>query len=230
MSMVAAKCPVCGRDIAFDESIAEYTCVFCGAKLKTSALKSEHLGGGSTDPFDKPVAPARNPVRPPAIKDDEPRRETKHETRSSEPELSEEEKNRELEKKAGYKQELRDVNKQIDELRAKRDPLKNQLKNSKFMTVAGVIVAGVVLLAAMFLMDDGRLNQNVILMGAVIIGVIAIFMIVFSLIRKSETEKAQKKLEKTITEKKKKRDDLIGRLNYINKKLHIHHDHHEHHE
>ena len=227
MSMVAAKCPVCGRDIAFDENIAEYTCVFCEAKLKTAALKSEQIGGRRNDPFEKPVAPVRNPVRPPAIRDDEPKHETKHEAKSSEPELSEEEKKHELEKKAGYKQELRDVNKQIDDLRAKRDPLKNQLKNTKFMTVAGVVVAGVVLLAAIFLMDDGRLNQNVILMGAVIVGVIAIFMIVFSLIRKSETEKAQKKLEKTITEKKKKRDDLIGRLNHINKKLHIHHEHHE---
>ncbi len=56
MSVLAAKCPCCGRDIGFDENTQEYTCVFCGAKLQIAALKTQRLepndrGAGSKHRF-----------------------------------------------------------------------------------------------------------------------------------------------------------------------------------
>lgn len=235
MSIVAAKCPVCGRDIGFEETAEEYVCIFCGAKLMTSALKSEHVNrvmGGEPEkkPMKKPddlfgkrpnIVPPRADGEREQMKKPEPVQKAES---KDEPELTEEEIKHELERKVGFKEELRQVVKQIDELRGKRDPLKNKLKTLKTMSMVGLIGFGVVVIAAFILLDGNSVNSTYVLLGASLLGLIAGFMFVFSLIRRKETEKEQKRLEKTISEKKQKRDVLIGRLNKINKKLHIHHD------
>lgn len=224
MSIVAAKCPVCGRDIGFDEKAEEYTCIFCGSKLMTSALKKEHL---SNRPDRE-----RPPVRREIIRSsDEKPKEQPHEKpqapapeHAPESELTEEEIKHELERKAGFKQELHDVVKEIDELRAKRAPLENRVKTAKTMSIVGVVIIGAALIGLFLLIDNPSIQRSYVILGGALAGGIGIFTVIFSLVRKKESSSARKKLENRISEKKQKRDILIGRLNKINKKLHIHHD------
>lgn len=227
MSIVAAKCPVCGRDIGFDENTAEYTCIFCGSKLMTSALKKERVESnekrrgeaGQRERVVRERDAQPRPSEPPRVKEPAPIGES-----DAGEELSEEEKNRELERKAGFKTELRSVVKQIDELRAKRSTYSSQLKTAKVLSVVGVVFVCAVLIAVFLMLDSGKPDKTYVIVGGAIAGGIGLFTTVFSLMRRSETEKARKQLEEKISEKKQKRDVLIGRLNKINKKLHIHSD------
>ncbi len=227
MSIVAAKCPVCGRDIGFDEKAEEYVCIFCGAKLMTSALKKERLAGREEKP--RPAV-RRGIVRsedekpkaePPK---DDPRETAPEKPKAEEPELTEEEVKRELERKAGFKQELHDVVKEIDELRAKRTPLESRGKTAKTMSIIGVVIIGAALIALFLLIDNPSIPRSYVIIGGAIAACLGIFTVIFSLMKKKEAASARKKLETRISEKKQKRDVLIGRLNKINKKLHIHHD------
>lgn len=227
MSIAAAKCPVCGRDIGFDEKAEEYVCIFCGAKLMTSALKKERLAGREEKPRpevrrglvrsedEKPKA------EPPK---DAPREAAPEKPKAEEPELTEEEIKHELERKAGFKQELHDVAKEIDELRAKRAPYDNRAKTAKLMSIVGVVIAGSALIALFLFIDNAAIEKSYVIMGGGVLSVLGILITVFSLAKKKEALAARKKLESRISEKKQKRDVLIGRLNKINKKLHIHHD------
>ena len=222
MSIVAAKCPVCGRDNGFEENAEEYTCIFCGSKLITSALKREHVNNDkSVKPDKKPedLFSGKHVITPPKDDESKPVPEKKNE-----PELTEEEIKHELERKAGFKEELREAVKQIDDLRAKRDPLKKKLKTLKNMSIIGLIGLGAAVIGAFVLLDGNRIDSKYVILGAVVLGLIFGFMLVFSQIRRKETEKEQKRLEKAISEKKQKRDVLEGRIIKINKKLHIHHD------
>lgn len=229
MSIVAAKCPVCGRDIGFEEGAEEYTCIFCGSKLILSALKTEHIEAG---PAPKPAkVTAKPPVKDEAPAQEKPRAPIPEiprfeSERTSEPELTEEEIKAELERKVGFKEELRAVVKEIDELRAKRDPLKARLKTVKSVSWMGGALLVFDILAVLLLYKEENANNysNYVLAGGVFVGLIAGFMFFYSAARKRGILKAQKKLEDSISDKKQKRDVLIGRLNKINRRLHIHSD------
>ncbi|MBO4562958.1 MAG: hypothetical protein J5772_05020 [Clostridia bacterium] len=209
MSVYAAKCPCCGRDIGFDGEAAECTCIFCGAKLLTSALKKELVDPPKEEKAEKAPEPA-----PP-----------KEEKAEGEPELTEEELRLELDRKAEYKSELHRVLKQIDELRARRPGYKSQLK-----TAGGTLIAGAVMIAAapvllFTLYDPEKGFTGSLVTGACVAGLVGVFVLAISLVRRRDIRNQQGKLESMIRDKKDKRDVLIGRLNKINKKLHIHHDH-----
>lgn len=223
MSIVAAKCPVCGRDIGFEESAAEYECIFCGAKLMTSALKKERLDNRARAerPAVRREVKRSSDEKPPEAPEKKPPEEPKA---ASEPELTEEEIKHELERKAGFKQELHDVAKEIDDLRKKRAPLENRVKTAKLMSIIGAVTIGAAVIALFLLIDSAAVQKGYVILGGALLGGIGIFMMVFSLMRNKEALAARKKLETRISEKKQKRDVLIGRLNKINKKLHIHHD------
>ena len=53
MAILAANCPCCGRDIGFDESAKEYTCIFCGAKLITATLVKERLDSHANSGYER---------------------------------------------------------------------------------------------------------------------------------------------------------------------------------
>lgn len=243
MSIVAARCPVCGRDIGFEEGVEEYTCIFCGEKLMTSALIKEPVNGAKKPEMKKYVPPEkRTPSERSSSADytsgsgsgsrhhsSEHSHSHSHSDGADKPveperELTEEEVKEYLEKKTRAKAELHDVVKEIDSLREKRDPLKERLKTTKNMTLYGCIGAGAVILAMIIFYDISAQNNVYVMLGGLVLGATAIFMIVLSWIRRKEIKTSQKRLEKTIGEKKDKRDTLIARLNRINKKLHIHSD------
>ena len=225
MSILAAKCPCCGRDIGIQENTEEYSCVFCGAKLKVSALKTE-------------LIEKREAVK------EEPKPE-KHagESRASHgekehaghgadaPELSQEEIDRQLKRKAEFKEELHSAVRQIDELRQRRPKLEAKLRTINTLGIIGAILA-VAAGAAIVLFAEGSAEEGsgntMALIVAGGIALVSLFMLILSFIRRSDIKKQRKRLEDSIIEKKQKRDILIGRLNKINKMLHIHSD--EHHE
>lgn len=133
-------------------------------------------------------------------------------------ELTEEEIAHELERKAGFKEELWATVKQIDELRDRREVFNAKRKTAKrlsFVALCVVAFAVVVLLAP----GEDSLFSFV---AAGLLAAVALVMLIVSAVTRSDVIKQQKKLESTIRDKKEKRDILIGRLNKINRKLHIH--------
>ena len=226
MSVLAAKCPCCGRDIGFEESVEEYTCVFCGAELKVSALKTEHL-----DPAQKKEEPGARQAKEEPKPDPDMFSHRHHHHREvrtaddidpAEVGLTREEIEEHLKRKAEYKEELHAVVDQIDEFRARRPKLKARSKTVSTLSGVGIGLA-VASAIAILLFADGESELNdVLLVVSGITAAVAVFMLVLSFIRRNDIKKQQSRLEETILEKKQKRDVLIGRINKINKTLHIH--------
>ena len=248
MSIFAANCPCCGRDIGFDESAKEYTCIFCGAKLITATLVKERLDsthqnagyeryrkGDHTDaehsgrrqgaswhgPVKQEAQPA--PSEQPQKAEEKPAEEEPHEEEKHE-ELTEEQIRVQLMRKAEFKQELRDTVKEIDNLRSKRERFTSQLKTCKLLMWMGLSFIGIAaVIAIMFGDKEGGVFGDS-LMVALALAILGIVALILSEVKKNGVKKQQKKHEQTIEEKKEKRDILIGRLNKINKRLHIHDD------
>lgn len=245
MEILAAKCPCCGRDIGFEENVKEYTCIFCGAVLKTAALKSEHVGAqNNAEKTDKGGADKGGSKKAGLYTDrahsdhahfDRDHASHSHSSHShshsrsrSEPEaeemteLSEEEVKHQLERKAEFKKELHEEVKQLDELRAKRPKLEAKVKAANLLSIMGIVLTALSAVGIMITVDSGDNSQGFIISLA--LAGVALFMLITSLIRKRDIKSQQSKLEASIREKKEKRDILIGRLNKINKMLHIHSD------
>lgn len=242
MAILAANCPCCGRDIGFDENAREYTCIFCGAKLITATLVKERLDpahadagyeryrkGDYSDPSVKVKRqPAAEPQKPAAVQKPapEPKKESE---KPKEPELTEEEIRTQLMRKTEFKQELRDTVKEIDTLRSRRERFTLQLKSCKWLMAVGLVLIALSAAVMMLFGNNEELSHRFIIAGALAsLGIIALIL---SEVKKNGVKKQQKELEKNIEEKKEKRDILIGRLNKINKRLHIHdsdHDHDDH--
>ncbi len=251
MAIYAATCPCCGRDIGFDENASEHTCIFCGAKLITAALAREKLDSNGKahdyehyrddDALDAAFASRREavhmptanqtpsspqPMRPYAQPQNTNSSAQSASAEQGEKPLTDEEVREQLMRKAGFKQELRAVVKEIDVLRGRRKRYESGIKLSKLITLSGVILMLIAcVLAFSMLNDDLTVKANlypliiaaVLLMGGVGLTILAE-------VRKKGIAKQQKKLEDSIADKKGKRDTLIGRLNKINHVLHIHED------
>lgn len=235
MAIYAANCPCCGRDIGFDEGVKEYTCIFCGAKLITATLVKERLDktGGSgyehyrkDDAKDEPHnANTGRVVRDkqkeePSVPHGEEHIAPKPEPKKEEPELTEEEVRAQLMRKTEFKQELRDVVKEIDNLRSRREHFTSQLKTCKTLMIIGLVL--IALAAAVMVLPSGMIQDNTRLMAAAVLAALGLAILIISESKKNGVKKQQKKLEENISEKKEKRDILIGRLNKINMRLHIH--------
>ncbi|MBO6061123.1 MAG: TFIIB-type zinc ribbon-containing protein [Clostridia bacterium] len=198
MGVFAAVCPCCGKDIGFDDKAAEYVCIYCGAKLRTSALNKVPVGKAA-----KEAEPG-------------PKRE-------GEEELTDEEVTKELIRKVEYKDDLRKVEKQIEELRTKRPKFESRLKTMKSLAWVGVGFAAAAAVVVVVFADENREGIDASLIVAAVLAAIGLFTIILAAIRRADLKKQQARLEESILEKKQKRDILIGRLNKINKRLHIHH-------
>lgn len=224
MSILAAKCPCCGRDIGFEDNTEEYTCVFCGTQLQVSALKTQLVANGAAS------AKAEAPKKDPAPRTEKQKKhyllsKDVHSADDIDPKevgLTREEIEEQLKRKAEYKEELHSVVRQIDEFRARRPKLEARRKTVSTLTGIGVGLAVAAAAAlALFVDGDGEYN-DLILIACGVIAVVALVMLITSAIQRSDVKKQQSRLEETIIEKKQKRDVLIGRLNKINKTLHIH--------
>ena len=218
MSIVAAKCPVCGRDIGFDETAAEYTCIFCGARLKTAALKCEKpvkaadRAAGRTEAHSDVAAVFERHVGNVTDRD-----------RVTAEGLSEEEIEAELSRKVGLKEELRLTVKEIDALRKKRDPIKAMGKRmNKAFAFAGLFLA-IALIAFFFVFGSAEKYRTPVMIASAVVFVLGLALIVYAAVRKRRVASDGEKLEENITAKKSKRDGIIDELNAINKKLGIHH-------
>ena len=224
MSILAAKCPCCGRDIGFDENTQEYTCVFCGAQLKVSALKTQ-----AVEPVvkksDAPVKEEKKPKQAdPAQFSKRRHREvrTADDIDPAEVGMTREEIEEQLKRKAEYKEELHAVVKQIDEFRARRPKLEAKRKTVTTLGGVGIGLAVAAAVAIMLFADGESELSDALLVISGIVAAVAVFMLILSAVRRRDIKKQQSRLEETILEKKQKRDVLIGRLNKINKALHIH--------
>jgi hypothetical protein len=144
--------------------------------------------------------------------------ETPGENGDSEPQLTEEEKAYELERKARFKEELHAAVKQIDELHDRRKVFKTRRKTAKALVGVGLAC---ILFALLVLFTPGE-DSLFSFVAAGILGAVAVVILIVSAATRSDVIKQEEKLEKTIAAKKEERDILIGRLNKINKKLHIH--------
>ncbi|MBQ1520135.1 MAG: TFIIB-type zinc ribbon-containing protein [Clostridia bacterium] len=229
MSILAAKCPCCGRDIGIEENTEEYTCVFCGTKLKVAALKTTPVEeadkqSGAAEVKDAPVN-GEHKSSAGGENGRHGRHHSRHESVSSKeinaPELTREEIEEELKRKAEFKEELHSALHQINELRARRPKLEARLRTVTTLGIVGAILA-VVAGGGMFFFADGESDMLLIVSG--VLAVLALAMLITSGIRRKDVKKQQSRLEESILEKKQKRDILIGRLNKINKTLHIHSD------
>ncbi len=220
MSIVAAKCPCCGRDIGFEENTAEYTCIFCGARLRTSALRSEVLSGGNAS---SPRPAAETEARPHTHSQEKPREQSGESSERAEREqesLSEEETALQLKRKAEFKEELKKIVKQIDDMRSRKHKLQAKLKTAKGLISGGMGAAVIgIFLLVLFINEHSTFG----IIASIVIFMIGGFTLVYSSLRGRETKEELKTLEKSIGEKKEKRDVLIGRLNKINKRLNITH-------
>ncbi len=240
MAILAANCPCCGRDIGFDESVKEYTCIFCGAKLITAALvkeRVEHSHGHSSyehyrkDDFSDKHRRSGSVVRERETESKASAKQTekpdisfesKPAEKKPEPELTEDEIREQLMRKAEFKQELRDIVKEIDTLRSQRTRFTPQLNFCRMLMIFGLIFIAVA--AAIVIIFDGAEDVTRRVIIAAVVAGLGLIALIVSEIKKNAVKKQQKKLEETISEKKEKRDILIGRLNKINKLLHIHSD------
>lgn len=220
MSVYAAKCPCCGRDIGFEEGAEECTCIFCGAKLLTSALSKELV---RSDEHEKEPekAPEKEPEEAPETA---PVPKEKAEEAEKDPELTPEEIAQELDRKVEFKAELHRVVRQIDELREKRSVYKAQIKSSGISIGVGAGLIAAAPLLMLFFYDREKGFTGGMTTWAIAAGVVGLVVLAIGIARRRDARNGQNKLEATIRDKKDKRDILIGRLNKINKKLHIHHD------
>lgn len=235
MAILAANCPCCGRDIGFDEHAKEYTCIFCGAKLITAALVKERLDSQTNAGYERYRKGDADDVRHRSGRRQyaEPKAETASakpepakaeapakpaEPEKKEPELTEEEIRVQLMRKAEFKQELRDVVKEIDTLRSRRERFTSQLSVCRTLMIIGLVFIAAAVAVIVFLGE--KLDYSLLLAGG--LAALGVFTLILSEIKKNSVKKQQKKHEQTIEEKKEKRDILIGRLNKINKHLHIH--------
>lgn len=192
LSTLYAKCPCCGAEIGFGADDAEVVCSACKTKLIASALHAEQA---------------------------EEKKEPVHE---HEEELSPEERERELKRKAEFKEELKALVRRIDELHERRPVLEKQRKSMRGLTIAGVAAA---LIAALILFSEKPTSRDVtfVFIVSTAIAAVGLVMLILSAIRRAEIIKQQEKLEAEMKVKKEKRDILIGRLNKINSRLHEHH-------
>lgn len=252
MSILAAKCPCCGRDIGFEKDIEEVTCVFCGARLKVAALKTETVEPPAQNAKPSESNGASDPSADKGSQSSEHHRSEHHhgehhhgehhhsEHHHSEhhhgehhhgehresvrevnaPELTEEEIAEELKRKAEFKDELHTTVHQINDLRARRPKLQTKLRTISTLGIVGAILAvGAGL--AIFLFAEGDSENTLLMIISGVVALIALAMLITSAVRRGEIKKQQSRLEESILEKKQKRDILIGRLNKINKTLHI---------
>ncbi len=195
MSVFAGICPCCGKDIGFDPDSTEYTCAHCGAVLKTAALKGERVGAPSD-----------------ASPDGDGREQ-----------LDDEQITRELIRKAGFKTELKRAEKELDDLRARRPAYEKRLNALRSLTAVGVVLAAAAAAVVAIFADAGGEGPDASLITAGVLAAAGVFMLIIAEARRREIKKDRAKLEESILIKKQERDILIGRLNKINKKLHIHH-------
>lgn len=200
MSIYVGLCPCCGKDIGFDPKAEEYVCIHCGAKLKTAALKGEPAGG-APNAGDAPGAEAAE---------------------NAEGELTDEQVTKELIRKAGFKSDLKKVEKQIDELRGKRTGYESRLKALRSLTVIGIVLAAAAAAIVAIFADNSGDGPDLSLIIAGIMAAAALFTLILSEVRRRDVKKQRARLEENILVKKQERDILIGRLNKINKRLHIH--------
>lgn len=226
MGILAAKCPCCGRDIGFEENTTDYTCVFCGAELKVSALKTQAVEP-TVKKSDAPVKEEKEEKKPkpdPAQFSKRRHREvrTADDIDPAEVGMTREQIEEQLQRKAEYKEELHAVVKQIDEFRARRPKLEAKRKTVTTLGGVGIGLAVAAAVAIMLFADGESDLSDVLLVISGIVAAVAVFMLILSAVRRRDIKKQQSRLEETILEKKQKRDVLIGRLNKINKALHIH--------
>ena len=243
MAILAANCPCCGRDIGFEEGTKEYTCIFCGAKLITATLVKERLDSNANrgyeryrkgdaldemarprirQPFIQPavtVTPAEKPEEQPS-KEQPPKEQPAAPAKQPEPELTEEEIRVQLMRKAEFKQELRDVVKEIDTLRSRRERFTYQLKTCRVLMTIGLVFIAAAAAVMIVFGNNEEMTRRFVIAGA--LAALGLLSLILSEVKKNGVKKQQKKHERTIEEKKEKRDVLIGRLNKINKRLHIH--------
>ena len=149
MSILAAKCPCCGRDIGIEENTEEYTCVFCGTKLKVAALKTTPVEeadkqSGAAEVKDAPVN-GEHKSSAGGESERHGRHHSRHESVSPKeinaPELTREEIEEELKRKAEFKEELHSALHQINELRARRPKLEARLRTVTTLGIVGAILA-----------------------------------------------------------------------------------------
>lgn len=230
MAILAAKCPCCGRDIGIEENTEEYTCVFCGTKLKVSALKTELLDAPSQE--DDPSSDSRRGSRHGSHRSSH--RSSHHSSHHSSGdgshhshhhseetrELTEEEKEEQLKLKAEYKEELKESMHQLNELRAKRPPLEKKQKMARAFLWAGAGFASLALAAAGWFVY--RRMIGIPLYAAAGAAAIGLAVLITAYVKLRGVKKEKSALDQDILEKKQKRDILVGRLNKINRLLHIH--------
>lgn len=210
MDEISVTCPLCGNKMNIRSSMRECYCSACGTKLITAALNKE---------------PAEEKEKPAAVK--EPRFVETHETVSeiNAPELTPDQIAEELDRKAKFKAELKHTVHRIDELRSRRRVYSSQKNVARILISVGAVCVAAAA-AVMLLFRDP--NGGVPLLTAMMTGALALVGIVTVIVgaaRMGEVKKQRARLEESIREHKEKRDVLIGRLNKINKTLHIHHDH-----
>lgn len=166
-------------------------------------------------PEERAAEPAAKPVSEPAAKPAEKEKEP-------EKELTEEEIRIQLMRKAEFKQELREAVKEIDDMRAKRERYASQLKTCNLLMTVGLVFIGLAAAIMVLFDSNGEDKTRFIIAGS--LTALGLFTLIISEVRRNSVKKQSKNNEKLITEKKEKRDVLIGRLNKINKHLHIHDD------
>ena len=135
-------------------------------------------------------------------------------------ELTEEEIRAQLMRKAEFKQELRDVVKEIDTLRSRRERFTSELKVCRTLMIVGLVFIAAAALVIILFGNNEEVTYRFVIAAA--LAGLGVFTLILSEVKKNSVKKQQKKHEQTIEEKKEKRDILIGRLNKINKRLHIH--------
>ncbi len=224
MAICAATCPCCGRDIGFDETVREYTCIFCGATLITAALTKEKLdgrgaAGASSDAAESPVPPQAERPHRDRHHPEHHHHEHHHREHGHAP-LSDEERKDMLIRKTRLKQELRDIVKEIDVLRSRRSRYKTRLKLAKALTAIGAIFTAAALIIVFFVLDsdfDSRVMR--LLVAAASAFLCGATLIITAAVVKAQAKRSNDRLEDTISNKKKLRDGLIGKLDRISSRL-----------
>ena len=225
MNDITVTCPLCGKQFVIQSGMRECFCTSCGAKLITDALVKEPVEVPDHGEPVKEDAPAHDA---PAHEAHEEKEEHHSVEGINAPELTEEEIAEELERKAKYKAELKHTVKRIDELRARRSVFSSQKDVARVLiSVGAVSVAAAAAVLLIFRGSDGGVTLLSGLIGGAL-GLVGVVMVIVGSARMGDLKKQRARLEESIREHKQKRDVLIGRLNRINKRLHIHHDEHEH--
>ena len=230
MNDITVTCPLCGNKFVIQSGMRECFCTSCGAKLLTGALVKEPAEVPDHEEPVKEEAPAHDAPahEAPAHEAHEEKEEHHSVDGINAPELTEEEIAEELERKAKYKAELKHTVKRIDELRARRSVFSSQKDVARvIVSVGAVSVAAAAAVLLIFRGSDGGVTLLSGLIGGAL-GLVGVVMVIVGSARMGDLKKQRARLEESIQEHKQKRDVLIGRLNRINKRLHIHHDEHEH--